>query len=266
MFTDFTDPTEELSRLPDSVPILLFPLRLETRFKPGDDGRPQLWVRVYPDNCLVDSFEPSLTEQEVENGAAFWASIWRAGGDETLERAAWRELVASHGSGRAWIIAHYLPLNPSDKPQRDSPEDILLVVTAPGPLPDAGATYWEAAWRAVGRPADEQAAYAALEAAVGQAQAQAIVADRPFNLDDAPTPPWTRADAEVEVAVLQVSPADALETRRTSWSSAARLELLPDRFVLVRTPHGGSPVITLGGPINAPLAAAPTRTRQRASG
>ena len=80
---------------------------------------------------------------------------------------------------------------------------------------------------------------------------------RLFNLDDAPTPPWTRADAEVEVAVLQVSPADALETRRTSWSSAARLELLPDRFVLVRTPHGGSPVITLGGPINAPLAAGP---------
>jgi hypothetical protein len=121
-FTDFTDPTEALSHLPDSFPILLFPLRLETRFKSGDEGEPQLWVRVYPDNCLVDSFEPSLTEQEIENGAAFWASIWRAGGDEALERAAWRELVASHGSGRAgWIITHYLPLNPSEKPPRDSP-------------------------------------------------------------------------------------------------------------------------------------------------
>jgi hypothetical protein len=258
-FTDFTDPTEAVSRLPDSFPILLFPLRLETRFKSGDDGEPQLWVRAYPDNCLVDSFEPSLTEQEVENGAAFWASIWRAGGDEALERAAWRELVASHGSGRAgWIITHYLPLNPSDKPPRDSPEDILLVVAAPGPLPDAAATYWEAAWRAFGRSADEQAAYAALEADVGPAQAQAIVADhRPFNFEDPPVPPWTRADAEVKVAVLQVSPAGALETRRTSWSSGARLELLPDRFVLVRTPRGGSPVITLGRPINAPLAAGP---------
>ncbi len=86
-------------------PILLLPLRIETRFKTTAAGAPQLWVRVYPDTCLVDGFEGSLTEQEVTNARAFWAAIWRAGGDEALERAASRDIVASHGSGRAsWVV------------------------------------------------------------------------------------------------------------------------------------------------------------------
>jgi hypothetical protein len=258
-FSDFTDLTRELPRLSDDFPILLFPLRLETRFASDERGHPELWVRVYPDGCLVDTFEPSLTEQEVENGGAFWAAIWRAGGEESLERAAWRELVASHGSGRAgWIISRFQPLNPSDKPRRGSAADILLVVTASGPLPAAARTYWEAAWRAVGTPADEETAFAALEAALGPAQAHSIVNDyRPLGFEDQPVGPWTRADAPVQVAILQVSPADDLATRRTSWSSPARLELLPDRFVLVRTPHGGPPAATLGRPIAAPLTAGP---------
>src|SRR4051794_4100593 len=50
-FMEFVDPRQTLRKLPDRDPILLFPLRLETRFKAGDRGQPQLWVRVYPDQC-----------------------------------------------------------------------------------------------------------------------------------------------------------------------------------------------------------------------
>src|SRR5262245_11638794 len=163
-FEAFTDPREQLRRWPDSHPILLFPVRLETRFKTGAAGQPQLWVRIYPDTCLVDVFEPSLTEQEVENARAFWAAVWRAGGDEALERTAWRELVASHGSGRSgWIVRQYAPLNPGDKPAKDSPTDVLLIIIAPAALPAAAATYWEAVWRADGDAAAVQSAFASLE-------------------------------------------------------------------------------------------------------
>ena len=89
-FAAFSDPREQLGKLSDQYPVLLLPLRLETRFKRDAGGQPQLWVRIYPEACLVDTFEPALTEQEITNAQAFWAAVWRAAGDEALEREAWR--------------------------------------------------------------------------------------------------------------------------------------------------------------------------------
>ena len=256
-FEVFTDPREQLRQWSDRSPILLLPLRLETRFKTTVEGRPQLWVRVYPDSCLVDGFEPSLTDQEIANGHVFWAAVWRAGGDEALERAAWRDLVASHGSGRSgWIVRQLTPLNPSDKPTKDSASDVLLIITAPGPLPTAASTYWMAVWRAAGDAEAEQTAYRALERDVGAQQAREIAEGyRPFNLSDTPPPPRTRQDARVKLAVLQLKDPDTVERRRTSWSSAPRVELLPERFLLVAYPRSGSPIIVSGGPIRTPLIA-----------
>jgi hypothetical protein len=43
------------------VPIAFLPVRIETRFGKAADGSAQLWVRVFPDDVHVDSFEPALT-------------------------------------------------------------------------------------------------------------------------------------------------------------------------------------------------------------
>ena len=106
-FLPLTDPREQIEELSDLYPILLLPLRLETRFKkvttPNGTAH-QLWVRVFPDDCAIDTFEASLSETEVKNAQTYWAQVWRAGDDVNLRRAAWRNLVASHGAGRAlWI-------------------------------------------------------------------------------------------------------------------------------------------------------------------
>ena len=77
---------------------MLFPLRLETRFKTVDvPGRhaQQLWVRIFPDECLVDTFEATLTESEIKNATIFWREYFHAAGVESAERAAWRGLVAA---------------------------------------------------------------------------------------------------------------------------------------------------------------------------
>jgi hypothetical protein len=258
-FADFTDPRTEIARLSDQHPILLFPLRLETRFKTGANGQPQLWVRIYPDTCLIDTFEPSLTEQEVKSAQAFWSGIWRAGADEALEREAWRQLVAAHGSGRAgWIVRNHLPLNPNDKQAKVAPTDVLLIIVAPGALPGAALTYWEAAWKADGAPAALQAAYATLVAAVGAAQASNILEHhRPFNFADTPTPPRTRADVRAQAIVLQMPASEHLEVRRTSWSSPARIELLPERFVVVGYQSGAAVLTAMGNLIGTPLVASP---------
>jgi hypothetical protein len=258
-FEVFTDPREHLAKLSDRYPILLLPLRLETRFTTGAAGTPQLWVRVYPDTCLVDTFEPSLTEQEVDNAQAFWARVWRAAGDETLERAGWRELVAAHGSGRAaWIIRQYTPLNPAQKPVETDEADVHLIVAATETLPGEVAVYWEAAWHAGGDAAALEAAYSALEGAIGPVRARDVVEHRrPFNFDDPPPPPLRRDETRVQVTVVRFAAAEELETRRTSWSSPARIDLLPDKFLLVASPRTGEPVTANGRTIRTPLIASP---------
>jgi hypothetical protein len=94
-FEAFTDPKQSLRHLPDRNPILLFPLRIETRFKRSARGVNELWVRVYPDQCLAESFEESLTEQEARNAQTFWAGIWRARVDRQAPRADQRRRPAS---------------------------------------------------------------------------------------------------------------------------------------------------------------------------
>ncbi|WP_157940113.1 hypothetical protein [Arthrobacter ruber] len=256
----FTDPVKGIGRLADVHPILLLPLRLETRFKPGNQGQAQLWVRVYPDVCLADGFEETLTENEVDSGRAFWAAIWRADGDDSLERAAWRNLVAACGAGRAgWVVRTFVPANPSDKPTREDAGEILLVATGPTAQSSAAASFWEAVWRAGGDPVAEEQARTELELAVGAELAEDILLHhRPLGLLDEPVPPQTRFDAVVRVAVLQVPSLDDLEVRRTSWSSAPRIDLLPERFVLLGYEGGdAAPRVELSQPVITPLVAGP---------
>src|SRR5262249_48343271 len=101
-FTPFNDPRKMVSQLSDEYPFLLLPIRIETRFKTviaaGAGQLHQLWVRIYPDDCAIDSFEPMLSKTEIKSANTYWADLWRAGGVEAEERGAWRGLVASHGS------------------------------------------------------------------------------------------------------------------------------------------------------------------------
>jgi type II secretory pathway pseudopilin PulG len=109
LFEVFSDPTRNISQLNDNHPILLFPMRIETRFKAvagdGDNGdRNQLWVRVYPDDINIDTFEALPSETEASNARIYWTNIWKAGGIDAEKRAAWQSLVKSHGAGRAYWL------------------------------------------------------------------------------------------------------------------------------------------------------------------
>jgi hypothetical protein len=254
----FTDPVEGVSRLSDRHPILLMPLRLETRFKTSPTGQPQLWVRVYPDECLVDGFEESLTETEVRAGTAFWAAIWRACGDEGRERAAWRELVATCGSGRAgWIVRRLVPANPVDKPDAEE-GTVRLILVAADPQPAAVFDYWSAVWTAHGDGAALALARTALDAALGStAAADAVVANPPVNIDEAV--PDGVATPVAKVTVLRLADPSSLPLRTTSWSSPPRVETLPDRFVLLAYDGAGdAPVkVELSNPVTTPLIAGP---------
>lgn len=92
------------------VPLLLLPVRLETRFEYGEGrDKPQaLRIRIYPDDIHVDSHETNLSVDEQVWGRTFVAMYERAASD--AERlGAWRLLSDRFGARRAaWIAASKL--------------------------------------------------------------------------------------------------------------------------------------------------------------
>ncbi len=103
-----------------SVPVLLLPVRLETRYMTGEFGT-ELWVRLYPDQIHVNSHDPVLTTTEMNHGRDYWNAVdTLATGEDPA--GPWRVLAAGHGPQRAAYIRQqtqvkfYAPDTPIPKP------------------------------------------------------------------------------------------------------------------------------------------------------
>jgi len=261
-FAKAADPREAIANWSDETPLLLLPVRLETRFKTVTDeagSHDELWVRFYPDACSVDTFEAALSETEVASARRYWIETWAAGGIEAQHRAAWRNLVASHGAGRAaWIVREYAP---AGAPQaKADPADLLLVIATDAPPgaqeQEALSTFWTAVWVAEGDAAEVEAARQALAATPGVTDADTLIATFvPANLAAAPAPPATRADVAIDTVWLTLPPAPEAKTR--SWTAPARVETLPDRFVVLGYQDDRVVFEAEGGLIPSPLIAGP---------
>ena len=114
--TSPTKPSQTITfGLTTNVPLLLLPVRLETRFRNN-----QLLIRVYPDAVHVDSFESRLTEVEIHWGKHFWEQTQQAKNETTEEkrkdheRNAWTQLVQVFGPQRAAWIAKQVSMNTAD--------------------------------------------------------------------------------------------------------------------------------------------------------
>jgi hypothetical protein len=118
-----------LGALPDaSLPVALLPVHVQTRYVTRG-GKPQLLVRVYPDELHVDQHEPRLTAAEVEWGKKAWRLAWPASRDRERERLAWTQLAERFGARRAeWIARKLRPTNLKQRPK--TPPRF----PAPGPL------------------------------------------------------------------------------------------------------------------------------------
>src|SRR5688572_15001009 len=116
--------TDELDvLLGPAQPLVLLPVRLETRFflKPAGGG--ELRVRVYPDKIHINTHEEKLTDQEVIWGKHFWEQTWKASTDFEAQKVAWRQLAERFGAGRAaWVAKELKPNNPGDAPTTPLPE------------------------------------------------------------------------------------------------------------------------------------------------
>jgi hypothetical protein len=244
-----------MTALSDDFPVLLAPVRVETKFTPTE-----LLVRVFPDEWAVDKFEPKPTDAEIAAVDAYWTARWAAGGREAPLRAAWQELAARVPAGRAeWLLRGRVPANPNDEPTGVTAGGVVLVIRSATPPATNDRTpsvaYWTAVWRAHGDRASLRQADKALNTAVGNNlnRANAIRARRPSGVDAAAL----TATNEVVVAFL-VLPAPASGTVATdAWTQGARARLLPDRFQVLGFVGGQQVVSVTGATVPATLAVSP---------
>ena len=270
-FAAFSDPTQNIGQVVDSVPFLLLPVRIETRFRTvaadkvtraaAEVSTHQLLVRIYPDDCSIDTFEPLLSQSELNNVKNYWMNLWSAGGVEDGQRGAWGNLVTAHGSGRAgWLADNFQPVNAAAAPVKSRASDEILVIPTTTPLATAEANaisaYWQSVWLANGDQTLTQAANTTLVAAVGAARAATLISDySPFNIADTPTPPLTRASVALSVAFI-VFPPDPTTPLQT-WTQAPQVRQFPDRFVVLGFNGTTQTLQALGGPITLPLYTGP---------
>lgn len=241
-FDQFTDPVENIASLDDDCPILMLPLRLEARFKTiqrDNQTINQLWVRVFPDDIAINSFESDLSESEIRNTRSYWLARWKAGKNNIDgNRGAWRSLVSSHGPGRAyWLMQNYRPENLAEEQDKLQGEVILAIGTdtpLAAPEQDAARTYWEAVWRTDGDGVQLDTVWTNLVDQVGTDRAQTIVDDyKPANLSDLPPADFDRESATVRVEFVVFPTEDELDTKLQSWSQPPSVSILPERFVLL---------------------------------
>ncbi|MGH3296767.1 MAG: hypothetical protein ACRDP7_33740 [Trebonia sp.] len=145
-----------------SAPLLLLPVRIETRFIDGASenngasgnnevgegkGGSELWVRVYPDQIMVNGHHPELTAAEVTAGNAYWDAVWRAGdppADQDAVQAPWRGLVTRYGAPRAaWIVSQTTPVNIAQRPAAPTPPNGTPNPVPQPPSPPVTGSAWD---------------------------------------------------------------------------------------------------------------------------
>jgi hypothetical protein len=113
-------PERLIAGLDDATPILLLPLRIETRFGQSD-GQPNLRVRIFLDDIAIAQHEKALTVAEVDAGQAYWGDRIRANAEPDVRAGAaivtgaWNALASRNGAYRAsWIARATQPANWGD--------------------------------------------------------------------------------------------------------------------------------------------------------
>lgn len=105
---------DQVATLSSRHPVVLLPLRIETRFLPHE-GKPHLFVRVVPDALAIDTHEPSLTDREAELGAEYWQEVARTGAPS---RSAFERIFAATPPLRAAHVVRHTTPSGAPSPRR----------------------------------------------------------------------------------------------------------------------------------------------------
>jgi hypothetical protein len=158
-----------MAEMDGHTPLLLFPLRIETRFGTSAAGKSQLWIRIYPDDICVNRHERWLTPEEETAGKLYWTNLTEAEkkNDEEAKKGAWSALRERLGMQRAlWVARQTKPVNwaerltkPLEFPiQQDTKTHGWTRAPRSAALPDRFAAIFFRDGVAISKPEDNQGA------------------------------------------------------------------------------------------------------------
>ena len=269
-----TDRTLDLN-VPEHLRDVVFTLPTGSRVED------RLLVRFYPEVLAVDTHEPELTPGELAAGTAFWVSTLAAGGDQTLQRGAWRALAATRSTGRAaWIAEATMPHDPGPTPGATAAEaiaaDVDILVKRLDELAHARAASTRPTYRSSAKASGAVAkALAAVKKALADAPplpsvALAGLTERMERITQSldgliaravvGSKTWRRAVVALVKALdaIEVEPVPEPEitaqgSKRSTWSRAARSGVLPDRFAVITVAGGRVTHVAAARPVPADL-------------
>jgi hypothetical protein len=187
------DDEAPFAALDPAVPLVLLPVRLETRFR-GDE----LVVRIYPDAIHVEDHEPELTDQEVAAGRRYWETTWRGGPEgsataDAAELAAWRELAGALGEQRASWVARTMTPTGSSRPPTPLAADEPFPSPPVFPEPPLRTRAWARPAVAHALPDRWLALAFAGGTQIGRAWSKPLPDELPLGPDPAAAPPTPQA-------------------------------------------------------------------------
>lgn len=95
------------------VPVMLLPVRIETRFRDKPNGKKELCIRAFPDDIAVNQRNPDFSIDEKAATALFWSAATAPGSTDTSKKEAFRALAKKLGATRAAYVAGvFSPGNP----------------------------------------------------------------------------------------------------------------------------------------------------------
>ncbi|MGN6298797.1 MAG: hypothetical protein ACTHM7_18545 [Ginsengibacter sp.] len=109
-----------VKELNGNIPLILFPVRIETRFvSPPATQSDELWIRIFPDDIHTDSHEKDLTAEEISAGEAYWkraAELAKQDNVATREdnlKNAWLQLrdIITNAQRALWVALSTKPVN-----------------------------------------------------------------------------------------------------------------------------------------------------------
>jgi hypothetical protein len=187
---------------PSDLPLVLLPVRLETRFFTLANGSIELRVRIFPDKIHLDSHEPDLRTDEQTWGQHYWRQDWLAGADTVARLDAWRQIADRFGARRAaWIARALQPTNAAQRPTSPTPAGQSLTI-APV-FPTVAVASQDFAWRHAPQARLLPDRWIAVVHSGGQVALTASSKDIPRPLNVGPNPQAPPPDAQSEAAIAR---------------------------------------------------------------